>query len=160
MTATTTARIVDAGAAAELRDRYRSLVKAGRDSVRAAWRFGQAIDSQSDDYTRQEIADALDLSPATIYRYQRFYHAYQRPELAVAASEQLETYNIDLLWQLQNDLQPVEHGRPLAGRHFRYVCRACGKHEVGREEIDDQGNLVDGEVPGGVPLARFEAPGA
>lgn len=161
MTTTTSRRGVDPSAISELQTAYRSLVKAGKDSVRMAWRFGQALDSKADDWTRAELADALDLSVATIYRYTRFYAAYQRPELAVAASDQLETYNIDTLWRLQNDLMPVQHGRPLAGRHFRYVCRHCGHHEVGREEIDENGELVAYEdqpvgEPGGIPAVRFE----
>lgn len=134
---TITGRGVDAATRQALSMAYRSLVKAGSDSVRAAWRFGQTIDSFSDAYERAELADALGLSVSTIYRYSRFYHAYQRPELALAASEQLETYNIDVLWDLQNQLHPIEHGRPLAGRHWRYVCRSCGSDEVGRDELDE-----------------------
>jgi transcriptional regulator with XRE-family HTH domain len=136
MTTTTLGRAVDAGTVRALSMAYRQLVKAGNDSVRAAWRFGQAIDSTSDAYTRQEIAEAMELSVSTIARYLRFYRAYQRPELAEQAAAQLETYNIDLITELQDQLRPVEH-RPLAGRRFRFRCLHCHSTEVAREEIPE-----------------------
>jgi hypothetical protein len=136
MTTTTTGRAVDASAATALRASYDSLVKAGGDSVRAAWRFGQTCDSFTDAYQIIEIAELLGLSKGTIGRYLRFYRAYQRPELAIYASEQLQTYNIDILVEMQDDLRPIEHARPLAGRRYRYRCQHCKSTEVAREEID------------------------
>lgn len=131
---TTTGRAVDGGTLRALRMSYRQLVKHGTDSVRAAWRFGQTLDSFSDAYHQRELADAMDLSVSTLARYLRLFRAYQRPELAVAASEQLETYNIDIIIELQNMLHPVEHARPMAGRRFRYRCQHCHSTDVGREE--------------------------
>ena len=136
MTATAAGREVDTRTARALKLAYRSLVKAGDDSVRAAWRFGQTLDSFSDAYTQLQLADAMGLSVSTIQRYRRLHAAYQRPELALEASRQLETFNIDTITELQNQLGPVQHGRPMAGRHYRYVCRNCGSDEVGRDEID------------------------
>jgi transcriptional regulator with XRE-family HTH domain len=115
---------------------YKSLVKAGNDSVRAAWRFGQTLDSFSDSYRQTELADAMGLSVSTLQRYLRLYRSYQRLELALEASDQLETYNIDTIVELHDQLNPVHH-RPLAGRRFRFSCRACGSHEVKREEITE-----------------------
>lgn len=140
-----TGRDVDAGTAKMLAMAYRQLVKAGNDSVRAAWRFGQAIDSLTDNYTQRQLADAISLSISTIARYLRFYRAYQRPELAMQAAEQLETFNIDLITELQHQLHPLEH-RSLAGRHFRYACRDCKSTNVGRDEVDEAGNLVEPEA--------------
>ena len=133
-----TGRAVDAGTVRTLRMAYDQLVKAGHDSVRAAWRFGQCLDSLSDGYTRAEVADAMGLSVNTLYRYHRFYQAYQRPESAEHASEQLETYDIGLITDLQNQLHPLEHGRPVRGRRFRYRCQHCHSLEVGREEFDPE----------------------
>lgn len=141
-----TGKGVDAGTVKVLRLAYRGLVKAGNDSVRAAWRFGQALDSFTDSYTQLQLADAMGLSVSTLARYLRLYRAYQRVELALEASAQLETYNIDTITELQNQLHPVEHGRPLAGRHWRFTCRSCQGHDVGREEIDADGNLVGDET--------------
>jgi hypothetical protein len=138
MTTTTTRRPVDAGMAATLEQAYQSLVKSGRDSVRAAWRFGQCCDSFTDDWTIKEQAEALDLSAGTIQRYLRFYRAFQRPELAVQASTRLETYNIDLITEMAGSLKPVAHGRPMAGRRYRYRCQHCQSTDVGREEITDE----------------------
>jgi hypothetical protein len=135
MTTTTTGRAVDAAAVRALQASYRSLVKAGGDSVRSAWRFGQCIDSFTDAYTKAQLADAMGLSVGTLNRYHRLFAAYQRPELAVAASEQLETFNIDIIWQLHDDLHPVAHARPLAGRRFRYRCHSCQSTDVHREEM-------------------------
>jgi transcriptional regulator with XRE-family HTH domain len=144
-TSTSSARTVDAGALRALRLSYKSLVKAGNDSVRAAWRFGQTLDSFSDSYTQLQLADGMELSVSTIARYLRLYRAYQRPEQAVEASVQIESYNIDLLVELQNQLAPVGHGRPLAGRHWLSVCRVCRSHDVGRIEVDEDGNPVTDE---------------
>jgi hypothetical protein len=135
MTTTTTGRAVDAGTVHSLLASYKLLVKAGENSVRSAWRFGQCIDSFTDAYTMAQLADAMNLSSGTLHRYHRLFVAYQRPELAVQASEQLETYNIDIIWQLHDDLHPVAHGRPMAGRRFRSVCHSCGGHDVGRVEM-------------------------
>jgi hypothetical protein len=146
--ASTPGRRVDAGTLTTLEASYSGLVKAGQDSVRAAWRFGQCIDSFTDMYTLLQLADAMELSTGCLYRYRRLYLAYQRPELALEAAKQLETFNIDTIWQLQNDLHPVPHGRPLRGRHWRSTCRNCGGHDVGREEVDKDGNPVAaGEAP-------------
>jgi hypothetical protein len=133
---------VDAGTRQLLTRAYRSLVKAGNDSVRMAWRFGQTIDSFTDAYTMAQLADAMELSVGTLNRYARLYRAYQRVELALEASAQLETFNIDLIFQLQNQLKPVEHGRPMAGRRYVYTCRSCHSHDVGRQEIDPETGLV------------------
>jgi hypothetical protein len=143
MTTTTTGRPVDAGMAATLEQAYSALVKSGRDSVRAAWRFGQCCDSFTDDFTVKEQAEALGLSPGTIARYLRFYRAFQRPELAVHASTRLETYNIDLIIELAGTLGPVDHARPMAGRRFRYRCQHCHSTDVGREEITAEAELAD-----------------
>jgi hypothetical protein len=160
---TTPGRRVDAGTLNTLELSYAGLVKAGQDSVRAAWRFGQCVDSFTDAYTLIQLADAMDLSIGTLYRYRRLYAAYQRPELALEAAEQLETFNIDTIWRLQNDLHPVTHGRALRGRHWRSTCHSCGSHDVGREEVDKFGDPVvtdqDLEVIVHGPDGQNEVPG-
>jgi hypothetical protein len=142
MTTTTPGRAVDAGTVQSLQMAYQQLVRAGNDSVRAAWRFGQTIDSHSDSYTRRQLADAMGRSVSTLNRYHRLFAAYQRPELAVEASEILETYNIDLVWALQSQMMPTEH-RPTLGRRYRYRCQHCHSTEVGREEITDPAELAE-----------------
>ena len=125
---TTISREVDAGTARLLRKSYANLVKAGHNSVRAAWRFGQTLDSLSDrhtGYTQEQLATATGLSTGTLYKYRRFHGLYRTPELAVQASEELETYDIGVLIALHGHASPVDHGRPLAGRHWRSVCRTC-----------------------------------
>jgi hypothetical protein len=159
--ATAAGRDVDAGTLNTLNDSYRLLVKAGEDSVRAAWRFGQCVDSFTDAYFMYELADAMDLSVGTLYRYRRLYGAYQRPELAVQASRDLETYNIDLLWRLKDDRYPVEHGKPLRGRHWKGQCHNCGSNDVGRIEVDADGHpLVSDEelaaLVNGPPVPQVE----
>jgi hypothetical protein len=151
-TATSTGRAVDAGTVRTLQLSYAQLVKAGGDSVRAAWRFGQTLDSFSDAYSQRQLADAMSLSVSTIARYKRLYHAFQRPELALAASDQLQTYNIDTITELQDQLMPVGHGRPLAGRHWISTCRTCGSHEIRRDEIlPDDADGDDQEQQDSVP---------
>lgn len=148
--AAVTGKSVDAGTQRLLRRSYQNLVKAGHNSVRAAWRFGQTLDSFSDrhtGYTQAQLAEATGLSTGTVYKYRRFYHLYDTPELAVQASEELETYDIGVLIELHGLSSPVEHGRPLAGRHYRYVCRTCQSHDVRRQEIDGAGNPVGDDEP-------------
>jgi transcriptional regulator with XRE-family HTH domain len=145
MSATITGRPVSDAEARILRRAYRGLVKAGNDSVRAAWRFGQTLDSLTDNHTQLQLADAMGLSVSTIARYLRLYRAYQRVEQALEASAQLETYNIDTITELQNMLHPVEHGRPLAGRHWLSVCRTCHGVDIARVEISEDGQPVEDE---------------
>jgi len=148
MSTSTSGRAVDAGTVHTLKDSYRQLVKWGVGSVRAAWRFGQCLDSFSDTYTQVELADAMGLSVGTLRRYMRLHAAYQRPELAEQASEELETYNIDILVELHDQLHPVKHARPYAGRKFRYRCTSCHQTTtVQREEYDpDTGLTVNRET--------------
>jgi hypothetical protein len=164
----TPGRRVDAGTVRTLELSYSGLVKAGQDSVRAAWRFGQCVDSFTDSYLLSELADAMGLSVGTLYRYRRLYAAYQRPELALRAAQELETFNIDTIWRLQDDLHPVPHGRPLAGRHWRFRCHNCQSTDVHREETDADGNpvsvsderleaIVNGPETGTVPEAQFSS---
>ena len=146
MATTTPGRSVDAGTVNALNDSYSHLTKAGEDSVIAGYKFGQCVDSFSHLYTMAQLADSMNLSAGTLYRYTRLYLAYQRVELAVQAARQLETYNIDLIWRLQNDLHPVVHGRSLRGRHWRSKCHHCGSDDVGRIEVDKDGHpLVSDE---------------
>lgn len=143
-----TGKAVDASTARLLRRSYQNLVKAGDNSVRAAWRFGQTLDSFSDrhtGYTQIQLAEATGLSTGTVYRYRRFYGSYQTPELAVQASRDLETYDIGVLITLHDQLHPVEHGRPLAGRHWQHTCRNCHSTDIARVEIDADGNLIEAE---------------
>jgi transcriptional regulator with XRE-family HTH domain len=145
----TTGKDIDAGTARLLRRSYANLVKAGHNSVRAAWRFGQTLDSLSDKhtgYTQAQLAEATGISTGTIYKYRKFYGLYQTPELAVQASEELETYDVGILIALFGQTAPPEPGRPLAGRHWRYFCRACRSHDVGRVEVDEEGNPVEEEA--------------
>lgn len=164
MTTTSPGRRVDAGTVSTLNLSYQGLVKAGENSVIAAWKFGQCIDSFSHMYTMLQLADAMELSYGCLYRYHRLYLAYQRPELALEVAHQIESFNIDSIWQLRNDRKPVRHGRPLAGRHWRGKCHNCGSHDVGREEVDKDGHPVVSDeqlaemVNGpGVPQPQFSS---
>src|ERR1700749_1976990 len=96
----TSGRAVDAGTTTLLRTTYANLIKAGQDSVRAAWLFGQLVASLTDKvvgHSVPELAAAINVSPGTLYRYRRLYLAYQRVELAVQASEQLGTFDISII---------------------------------------------------------------
>jgi len=149
MTATTPGREVDASTLQALRLSYSHLVKAGTDSVTAAWKFGQCIDSFSHRYNRVQLAGAMNLSESTLYRYTRLHFAYQRPEEAVEASRLLETFNIDTIATLKDQLGPVSHGRPLAGRRWQSTCRHCGSHDIAREELtpEETGAMEAEAVP-------------
>lgn len=121
--------------AQKLADAKRALVKAGEESVRAAWKFGKEIDRLlGRGYTREEIAVHVGLKVGSTYRYTRFAGTYQRVELAITASRVLHTYDVGRLTELAGQIVPVER-RGLAGRHWELTCRACGSHEVGRDEI-------------------------
>lgn len=143
----TSHRLVDAGVVAELRLSHGALVKAGDNSVKAAWKFGRKIDLATTRYTIKELARAMNLSPGTLERYARLARLYARPEDAIAVSRQLETANIGLLCQLYDMRGAVVHARPLSGRRWRHTCLNCGAHEVTREEIDPEtGELVKREA--------------
>jgi hypothetical protein len=151
-TTTTTSLLVDAEVQRALLMSYSEVGRANNNSVRAAWRFGQCIDSFLDAYTMGQLAHAVRRSVGTLNRYHRLYGAYQRPELAVEASEKLQTYNVDLIFQLQNQLAPVEHARPYGGRRYRYRCNHCKSDDVAREEFDpDTGLTLNPET--GLPVS-------
>lgn len=157
---TTTRRPNGTGAIPELGLSYAQLVKWGEGSVEASWRFGMTIESLIRAYTKREMAESLGVTVGTINRYHRFFGAFQRPELAVEASELLETFNIDLLWKFAMDGNMPERGRAMAGRHFRYRCSACHRTDtVQREEYDPETGktVTDDQSEPAVTRVRFQA---
>lgn len=135
-------RAVDAETVEDLRQSYGQLVKAGGNSVRAAWRFGQTINTRLTRYTMAELAASMGRSPGTLNRYHRLFSVYQRAEAAVEASVALETANIDLIYALQSHMMPVEH-RSLVGRRWRSRCQTCQSTDVRKEEITDPAELAE-----------------
>lgn len=120
-----------------LRDAYQQVNRQAGNSVRSAWRFGQAIDSQTDHSTIRDIAYAMGLSYATIHKYHKLYGLFQRPELAMELAEKIESWDVGLLITTAEGGDAPER-RPLAGRHFRYRCNHCHSDDIMREEYDPQ----------------------
>src|SRR5215831_5706232 len=132
--------LVDGATAADLRLSYSQVKGIGIDSVRMSWRFGQNIDSHRDTYTMKQLAECMDLSVGTLHRYLALYQAYQRPELAVEASQQLQTYDIGIISGLKDQRPP---GQGLAGRRFRYQCRHCHSTDITRLELNEDGQPLE-----------------
>ncbi len=146
--AKTTGRGISAAEAALFTGSYGRLVKWGKGSVRTAWEFGQTCDFfLGKQYTVATLAGLISKHPSTIYRYLKFFGAYQTPELAEEASEKLgDVFNIDILYAAATGGElPVSEHRSLKGRHFRYRCGCgCGSTEVKREEYDpDTGETIE-----------------
>lgn len=138
---TTTGRTIDQAAFEALSASYQELRRYGTDSVRAAWNFGQLLDhflAPITGYTQGMLAQALGISVGTVKRYLKLYEAYQRADLAVDASKALQTYDVGIITALRDDLRPVEHARPYAGRRYQYRCNSCHGTDVAREELDPE----------------------
>lgn len=118
-----------------LKDAYQQVNRQAGNSVRSAWRFGQAIDSQTDYSTIRDISYVMGLSYATIHKYHKFYGCFQRPELAMELAEQIDSWDVQLLILTVEGGEAPER-RPLAGRRFRYRCNHCHSDDIMREEFD------------------------
>lgn len=118
-----------------LRGSYSQVSRSSGNSVRAAWRFGQMLDSMSDAYTRADMAIMVGVSVATISKYMKFYASFQRAELALDLAERIESWDVQVLI-LATETGDIPVRRPLAGRHYRYRCNHCHSDDIAREEYD------------------------
>lgn len=101
---------------------YDALVKAGRGSLRAAYRFGNTVEGLHGSYTYDFLAGALSLSTTTLWKYARLAKLYPTEKSLLDTAAQMHTYDIGKL--ISSD----------AGIPLRYVlhCRNCGGTDVYR----------------------------
>jgi hypothetical protein len=107
---------------------YERLNKAGADSLRHAYSFGQVVDALSTMYTYDELGAAVGRSYATVYTYARLYRKYSSAQALVHMATELGTYDVS----------------KLCGNHSttpgRYVmqCGHCNSYDVHRRRETDE----------------------
>jgi hypothetical protein len=106
-----------------LRQAFDNLVRAGDDSLRAAYNFGQIADALNDiGYSWAEMGDAVDRRGPTIYMYVRLYRRYPTLDALTMTAKKWGTYDINRLTGSDVSLQS----------RFGYQCLGCGSWDTHR----------------------------
>jgi hypothetical protein len=102
---------------------YASLVKAGRGSLSAAYKFGNVVEALHGIYTYGHMADALSISASTLNKYAKLYRMYPTEAVLLSVSDRMSTYDV-------SKLTSSDAGTPL---RYVYHCRNCGGTDVYRQ---------------------------
>jgi len=111
-----------------LRLAYDALVKSGRDSLAAAYDFGQIVDALSNLYTFKVMGAELDRHESTIGLYARLYRTYPNKK------ELLDTAFRYGTW----DVSRLARGATTVALQFGYQCRECGSFNTHRVQKEHQ----------------------
>ena len=103
---------------------YANLVKAGKDSLSAAYRFGQVVDALYGYYTYAEMGREIERSAATVQIYRKLFQRYPHEGALQEVAQKLGTYDISKLAG-RNPAVPV---------HWAYHCTNCGSSAIVKEK--------------------------
>lgn len=125
-----------------------ALVKAGDDSLRAAYNLGQIIDAlYATGYTYETMGDAVDRSPSTVAKYRRLFGMYAKVEDLLRTAHKYETFDVSILTGSQEKL----------AAKFGYKCDDCGSwntHRTRKTEL----TVVEGAGNGRAKRAASRPP--
>ncbi|HEY1705510.1 MAG TPA: hypothetical protein VGG75_37975 [Trebonia sp.] len=102
---------------------YEKLVKAGTDSLSAAYTFGQIVDALAGLYTLKALGAAIGHSAAMVSTYRRLYRAYPSEHALQHAAAELGTYDISRLCG----------NTPAVPVRYVYRCENCGSYDTVKE---------------------------
>lgn len=128
-----------------LRLAYDTLVKAGDDSLRAAFNFGQVIDALSNTFTLKTMGQEIGRTAVTVGTYARLYRRYPTVETLLKTAQEYGTF----------DISKLVAGEAVLRAKFGYQCNHCGSWDVVHRRHGVKPKLT--AVPGGksVPASRF-----
>lgn len=106
-----------------LRMAFDALVKAGDESIRAAYNAGQ-IDALINLYTYETMAEAVNRSTKTIAKYARLYRRYPTFDALLLTAHRYDTYDISILLGSDETL----------GLKFGYQCGSWDTHRTRKEQ--------------------------
>jgi hypothetical protein len=106
---------------------YESLVKAGSNSLSAAYRFGQVIDALSGPgyYTHRMLGEAIGRSGAMIGVYARLYRSYHSERHLLATADKMGTYDVSVL----------AGKTPQVAVKYTFKCENCGSSDIVKERV-------------------------
>lgn len=102
---------------------YEALVKAGENSLSAAWTFGQQVDALHGAFSYEQMGRALGVTGITVSTYARLYRRYPTEQALLHTAQALGTYDVSKL----NGSKPVTPSR------FHFRCADCGSTAVVKE---------------------------
>jgi hypothetical protein len=106
-----------------LHDRHDALVKAGEESLRKAYAFGNVVNALHGMFSYAQLGEELGRSAAMIGTYARLYRKYSTEQLLLATARAAGTFDVN---HLANDGAAVRYA-------YSFVCRNCGSDDVHRE---------------------------
>lgn len=109
-----------------LADSYGALVKAGKESLSAAYRFGSIIAALHPYWTYTAMAEYLGITTSTISKYARLARKFSTESQLLRAAEQMETHDVGILAGL---------GVPSGHWHTEYHCTNCGSGSEAIEKL-------------------------
>jgi hypothetical protein len=107
---------------------FDALVKAGDESLHAAYDLGQVIDVLVRLYTYKTMADEVDRKPVTIAKYRRLYLRYPTFDSLLMTAHKYDTYDVSILLGSAETL----------GVKFGYRCGNCGSWDTHRKPKSEQ----------------------
>jgi hypothetical protein len=127
---------------AGLHDAFDALVRAGDDSLRKAYAFGQIVDAlQGIGYTLGQMAAEINRTAPTVGKYAELYRRYPNVEALLRRAHQWSTADISILVRDDDALHTK----------FGYQCGTCGSWDTHRKATPER------VAPGAVPSARFQS---
>jgi len=112
-----------------LHELFDKLNRAGEDSLRAAFAFGQCVDALSGiGYTYEQMGAEVDRHEGTIQKYATLYRRYARVELLIEAAKRYQTFDIARLTGSDEALQAK----------YGYQCATCGSWDTHRKSMPPQ----------------------
>lgn len=105
-----------------LRMAFDALVKAGDESLRAAYNLGLIIDALTLSYTYEVMAGAVDRKPGTVAKYAALYRRYPTVDDLIATAHKYDTYDVSILKGSAESL----------GSRYGYRCGNCGSWDTHR----------------------------
>jgi len=109
-----------------LHQAWDQMTRAGENSLRAAYNFGQIADALKNAGISWDVmGHEVDRSAATIHKYANLYRRYPRVEMLLEASEYHDTFDVSILVRPE-DTQ-IGHGK------FGYQCGNCGSWDTHRK---------------------------
>jgi len=103
---------------------YANLVKAGKDSLTAAYQFGQVVDALYGYYSYEAMGREIGRSASTVQIYRKLFLHYPHEGALQETAQKLGTFDVSKLAG-RNPAVPV---------HWAYHCTNCGSSAIVREK--------------------------
>lgn len=110
-----------------LHSAYDALVKAGEDSLKKAYLFGNVVHALHGIFTYRQLGDELGVTPTTVSKYDKLYRKFPTEKALLDRSRELGTHDVGLL---ASDIPAVHYA-------YAWHCTNCGSYAVVKERQEE-----------------------